>query len=80
MFKAFKEVLHLNNVVISLINRYKNVYLHLRYNTEEQKKITIFKVLDDLCCYVILNASDQNKILKENLTDEEIASQLSILT
>ena len=78
MFKAFKEVLHLNNVVISLINRYKNVYLHLRYNTEEQKKITIFKVLDDLCCYVILNASDQNKILKENLTDEDLTSQSSI--
>ena len=58
MFKAFEEALHLNNVVINLINRYKNIHLHLRYNTEEQKKIATFKVLDDLRCYVILNASD----------------------
>ena len=35
MFKAFEEVLHLNNVIINLINRYENVYLYLRYNIEE---------------------------------------------
>ena len=35
MFKTFEEVLHFNNVVINLINRYENVHLHLRYNTEE---------------------------------------------
>ena len=58
MFKAFKRTLHLNNVVINLINRYKNVHLHLCYDTEEQKKIATFEVLDDLCYYVILNASD----------------------
>ena len=69
MFKIFKEALYLNNVVIDLINRYKNVHLHLRYNIEEQKKIATFKVLDDFRYYVILDASDQNRILKENLTD-----------
>ena len=37
VFKAFKRILHLDNVVINLINRYKNVYLHLCYDTEEQK-------------------------------------------
>ena len=80
MFKALKEVLHFNNVVINLINRYENVYLHLRYEIEKQKKITTFEVLDDLCCYVILDTSDQNRILKENLTDKDIASQSSIQT
>ena len=78
VFKASEEVLHFNNVVINLINRYENVYLHLRYDTERQKKLTTFKVLDDLRCYVILSASNQNRILKENLIDEDIASQSSI--
>ena len=41
MFKAFEEALYFNNVVINLINRCENVHLHLRYDTEEQKKITI---------------------------------------
>ena len=58
MFKVFKEALHLDNVVINLINRYKSVHLHLRYNIKEQKKIATFKVLDNLCCYMILDASD----------------------
>ena len=35
MFKAFKKALHLNNIIINLINRYKNVHLHLRYDTEK---------------------------------------------
>ena len=78
MFKASERVLHLDNVIINLINRYENVHLHLRYSAERQKKMTTFEVLDDLRCYVILDASDQNKILKENLTDEDIASQSSI--
>ena len=78
MFKAFEEALYLNNVVINLINRYENVYLHLRYNTEKQKKIATFEVLNNLRYYVILDASDQNKILKENLTDKDITSQSSI--
>ena len=78
MFKASERVLYLNNVVINLINRYENVHLHLRYSAERQKKMTTFEVLDDLRCYVILDASDQNRILKENLTDEDIASQSSI--
>ena len=78
VFKAFKKALHLNNVVINLINRYENVHLHLRYDTEEQRKITTFKVLDDFRCYVILDASNQNKILKENLTDKDLTSQSSI--
>ena len=80
MFKAFERILHFNNVVINLINYYKNVYLHLRYNTERQKKITTFEVLNNFRYYVILDASDQNRILKENLTDEDIASQSSIQT
>ena len=80
VFKASEEVLHLDSVVINLINRYENVHLHLRYDTEEQKKIATFEVLDNLRCYVILDASDQNKILKENLTDEDITSQSSIQT
>ena len=80
MFKAFEEVLHLDNVVINLINCYENIHLHLRYNIEEQKKIATFEVLDDFRCYVILDASDQNKILKENLIDKNITSQSSILT
>ena len=58
MFKTFKEALHFDNVIINLINRYKNIHLHLRYDTEEQKKIAIFKVLNNLYCYVILDASD----------------------
>ena len=58
MFKASKKVLHLDNVVINLINRYENVHLHLRYDIKEQKKITIFEVLNNFRCYVILNASD----------------------
>ena len=78
MFKAFEKVLHFNNVIINLINRYENVHLHLRYDIEKQKKITIFEVLNNLRCYVILDASDQNKILKENLTDKNITSQSSI--
>ena len=78
MFKASERVLYLNNVVINLINRYENVHLHLRYSAERQKKMTTFEVLDDLRCYVILDASDQNRILKENLTDKDIASQSSI--
>ena len=80
MFKTFEEALYFDNIVINLINYYENVYLHLRYNIKEQKKITTFKVLNNLCYYVILDASDQNRILKENLTDENIASQSSILT
>ena len=80
VFKASERVLHLNNVIINLINRYENVHLHLCYDTKEQKKIAIFKVLDDLRCYVILDASDQNKILKENLTDKDITLQSSIQT
>ena len=80
MFKAFKEALHLDNVVINLINCYKNVHLHLCYDTEKQIKITTFKVLDNLYYYVILDASDQNRFLKENLTDENIALQSSIQT
>ena len=80
LFKAFKEALHFNNVIINLINCYENVHLHLRYNTEEQKEIAIFEVLDNFRCYVILDASDQNRILKENLTDEDIVLQSSILT
>ena len=80
MFKAFEEVLHLDNVVINLINCYENVHLYLRYDTKEQKKIATFEVLDNLRYYVILDASDQNRILKENLTDEDIISQSSILT
>ena len=80
MFKAFKEVLHLDNVVINSINNYENVHLHLRYNIEEQKKIATFKVLDNLRYYLILDASDQNRILKKNLINKNIASQLSILT
>ena len=78
VFKVFKRALHLNNVIINLINRYENVHLHLRYDTEEQKKITTFEVLNNLRYYVILDASDQNRILKENLTDENTASQSSI--
>ena len=78
VFKVFKRVLYLNNVIINLINRYESVYLHLCYDTERQKKITTFEVLDDFRCYVMLNASDQNRILKKNLTDEDIASQSSI--
>ena len=58
MFKASEEVLHFNNVVINLINCYKNIHLYLRYDTEEQKKIATFEVLNNLCCYVILDASD----------------------
>ena len=80
IFKTFKEVLHFNNVVINLINCYKNVHLHLCYDTEEQKKITTFKVLNNLRYYVILDASDQNRILKENLTDKDLTSQSSIQT
>ena len=80
VFKASEKILHLDNVVINLINRYKNVHLHLRYDTKEQKKITTFEVLNNLRYYVILNANDQNKILKENLTDKDIASQSSIQT
>ena len=78
VFKASEKALHLDNVVINLINRYENVHLHLRYSAERQKKMTTFEVLDDLRCYVILDASDQNRILKENLTDKDIASQSSI--
>ena len=78
MFKTFKEVLHLNNVVINLINDYENVRLYLRYDTEEQKKKTTFEVLNNLRCYVILNTSDQNKISKENLTDKDLTLQSSI--
>ena len=78
VFKAFKRALHLDNVIINLINRYKNIHLHLCYDTKEQKKIATFEVLDDFRYYVILDASDQNRILKENLTDEDIASQSSI--
>ena len=80
VFKTLKKVLHLNNVIINLINRYENIRLHLRYSAEKQKKTATFEVLDDLRCYVILDASDQNRILKENLTDEDIASQSSIQT
>ena len=80
MFKTSEETLHLDNVVINLINRYENVHLHLRYSAERREKMTSFEVLDDLRCYVILDASDQNRILKENLTDEDIASQSSIQT
>ena len=58
VFKASEEALHLDNVVINLMNCYENVHLYLRYDTEEQKKITTFKVLNNLCCYVILNVSD----------------------
>ena len=58
VFKATKEVLYFNNVVINLINRYKNVYLHLCYDTKEQKKIAIFKVLNNFRYYVILDVSD----------------------
>ena len=58
MFKAFEEALHLDNVIINLINCYENIHLHLRYDTKEQRKIMIFKVLNDLRCYVILDASD----------------------
>ena len=78
MFKASEKTLHLDSVVINLINRYEDVHLHLRYDTKRQKKITTFEVLNNLRCYVILDASDQNRILKENLTDEDIASQSSI--
>ncbi len=35
VFKAFEKVLHLDNVIINLINRYKNVHLHLCYDTKE---------------------------------------------
>ena len=80
VFKASERVLHLDNVIINLINRYENVHLHLRYSVERQKKMTSFEVLDDFRCYVILDASDQNRILKENLTDENITSQSSIQT
>ena len=58
MFKVFERVFYLDNVVINLINRYENVHLHLCYDTEEQKKIATFEVLDNLRCYVILDASD----------------------
>ena len=58
VFKAFEKALHLDNVIINLINRYENVHLHLRYDTEEQKKITTFEVLNNLRYYVILDASD----------------------
>ena len=58
VFKAFEEILHLDNVVINLMNCYKNIHLHLCYDTEEQKKITTFKILNDFRYYVILNASD----------------------
>ena len=58
VFKVIEEVLHLDNVIINLMNCYENVHLHLCYNTEEQKKITTFEVLNNLRCYVILNASD----------------------
>ena len=78
MFKASEKALYFNNVVINLINCYENVHLHLRYETKKQKKIIAFEVLNNLCCYVILNASDQNRILKENLTNKNIASQLNI--
>ena len=80
MFKVSEKILHFNNVVINLINRYENVHLHLRYDTEKQKKITTFEVSDNFRCYVILNASDQNRILKENLTDKDITSQSNIQT
>ena len=80
VFKASEKALHLDNVIINLINRYENVHLHLRYNMKEQKKIATFEVLDDLRCYVILSVNDQNRILKENLTDEDIISQSSIQT
>ena len=78
MFKALEKALHLDNVIINLINCYKNVHLHLQYDTKEQKKIATFKVLDDLRCYVILDINDQNRILKKNLTDKDLTSQLSI--
>ena len=78
MFKAFERTLHLDNVVINLINCYENVHLHLRYDTEEQKKIATFEVLNNLYCYIILSANDQNRILKENLINEDITSQSSI--
>ena len=58
VFKAIEKALHFNNVIINLINYYENVYLHLRYDIKRQKKITIFEVLDNLRCYVILDASD----------------------
>ena len=80
VFKASEKVLRFNNVIINLINRYENVHLHLRYSAERQEKITTFEVLNDFRCYVILDASDQNRILKENLTDEDITSQSSIQT
>ena len=58
MFKASERALHFDNVVINLINRYENIHLHLCYDIEEQKKIATFEVLDNLRCYVILDASD----------------------
>ena len=58
VFRATEEILQLDNVVINLINRYENVHLHLRYDIEEQKRVTTFEVLNDFRCYVILNASD----------------------
>ena len=58
VLRATKEALYFNNVVINLINRYKNIHLHLCYDTEEQKKITTFKVLNNLDYYVILNVND----------------------
>ena len=80
MFKALKRALHLNNVIINSINQYENVNLYLHYNIEEQKKITLFKILDNLRYYVILSINNQNRILKKNLIDKDIASQSSIQT
>ena len=80
VFKVSEETLHLDNIVINLINRYENIHLHLCYVTKEQKKLTIFKVLNNLCYYVILDASDWNRIFKENLTDKDLTSQSSIWT
>ena len=80
VFKTFEEALHFDNVIINLINRYKNVHLHLCYDIEEQKKITTFEVLNNLCCYVILDTNNQNRTLKENLIDKDLTLQSSIQT
>ena len=80
LLQTAKEVLERENVVINLINRFKNYELQLSYTAEKKIKRINFRVIDDLRSYVMINASDQNSIFIKNLTDENITSQSVIQT
>ena len=75
LIKATEEALIKENVVINLINRFKEHTFWLKYNIEKSYKRADFRIINDLRSYVMLNIRDQNSIFVKKLTDEDTTSQ-----